>query len=271
MTRSKAGNISTKSVRDYWRHVSEKFLGGTLQSHVVKCARGYYGDFEIIDHTYQQLVHEDPALARWDRFLHAQDAPVALRNRKTYFLSLLAGHMTRMKGTRLEVLNIGSGPGRDILEWFEKHGRTSVHFECVDIDPEAIAHAKALLTRFSDGVAFHQLNALRFSTQRKYQLVWSGGLFDYLPDGLFVRLLKRLLRFTAPGGEVVIGNFSKEHPTRAYMELFGGWLLIHRSPEELQQLALNVGVKDSAVKIESEPSGVNLFLHVRKETRCPPL
>ena len=204
-----AGNISTESVRDYWRHISETFLGGTLQSHVVKCPRGYHGDFEIIDHTYQQRVHDHPALARWDRFLHAQDAPVALRNRKTYFLSLLAEHETRMKGTRLEVLNIGSGPGRDILEWFEKHGRTSVHFDCVDIDPEAITHAKALLTRFFDTVSFHQLNALRFSTQRKYQLVWSGGLFDYLPDGLFVRLLKRLLRFTAPGGEVVIGNFSR--------------------------------------------------------------
>jgi hypothetical protein len=82
-------------------------------------------------------------------------------------------------------------------------------------------------------------------------------------DSLFVRLLRRLLRFCHHGGEIVIGNFGNYNPTRTYMEIFGGWELQHRSAEHLTALALEAGSPPEAIRIGAEPEGVNLFLHIR--------
>ena len=51
----------------------------------------------------------------------------------------------------------------------------------------------------------------------------------------------RMVRFTESGGEVVVGNFGEYNPTRNYMELLGGWRLIHRSGEHLRNRAVPVG------------------------------
>jgi hypothetical protein len=87
-----------------------------------------------------------------------------------------------------------------------------------------------------------------------------AGLFDYLDDRTFRVLLEKLLRLVAPGG-VVIGNFSKANPTRAYME-FGEWFLHHRDADDLRLLASSVEADD--VTVTQEPAGVNLFLNIRR-------
>ena len=63
-------------------------------------------------------------------------------------------------------------------------------------------------------MSFVQRNALRFRPQRTYDLVWSAGLFDYFEDALFVTTLSRLLKATAADGELVVGNFSTQNPSR---------------------------------------------------------
>jgi len=77
--------------------------------------------------------------------------------------------------------------------------------------------------------------------------------------------MMRLLPAVAPGGELVIGNFSERDPSRAYMELVGDWNIHHRSAEHLSRLARDVGVSDDCFRVGSEPEGVDLFLHVASQ------
>lgn len=88
----------------------------------------------------------------------------------------------------------------------------------------------------------------------------AGRVLD-LPDRHFVRLLTRMKSWVKSGGEVVVGNFSPTNPSRPYMELVMDWVLIHRTPEDLIRLATDAGFESSAVRVGSEPLGVNLFLH----------
>jgi len=99
---------------------------------------------------------------------------------------------------------------------------------------------------------------------RTYDLVWSAGLFDYLEDRFATILLRKMWRWTAPGGSMVVGNFHKGHRGRAYIEWCGDWILIHRSAEDLRALAQRAGIPDLAIRIEYEPLGVGLFLCVEK-------
>lgn len=251
-------------VSNIWRQWSYDHLDGSVQHMVVAKPHGYHGDFEIIDRMYCETVSGEAHLARWDRYFYDLSAPRAVRNRKKYFHQLLSSAVTALAPDSLSVLNVASGPGRDVREWFESRPEAQVKFDCVELDPKAIAHATQLCLPWQEFVRFHQVNALRFRTDERFHIIWSAGLFDYLSDNLFVRLLKSFLKHSLPGGEIVIGNFGEYNPSRLYMEL-GGWKLFHRSAEQLLALAQRAGVAVERARIGVEPEGVNLFLHIK----CP--
>ncbi len=258
----RAGLLDAKELRKMMREKALRHFQGTMQAASILKKHGYSGDFEIIDDIYQMRIAEEPALRRWDLFFHAQAAPCAVRNRKAYFHRLLRALSERLGGRPARVLNIASGPARDLREWFDANPGSAIHFECIELDPKAIAHAKTLCAPYLDRIHFHQQNALKFVPSGKYDLVWSAGLFDYLTDRLFARLLRSLQPFVKPDGEVVVGNFSEFNASRDYMELMGDWQLEHRSEERLRALAERAGAPARQTEVHWEPEGVNLFLHV---------
>ena len=230
----------------------------TLQGFVNVKPHGYHGDFEIIDKIYTNHISKSKEYEKWDKFYQACKAPEAVRNRKTYFKNLLKSKSDKP----LNVLNLASGPCRDILEFFEENPNTDVCFDCIELDKNAIEYASGLLGKHLNKVNFINKNVFRFETEDTYDLVWSAGLFDYFDDKTFVRILSRFLKNIKTNGELVIGNFHPRNPTRAYME-FGEWFLNHRTETELVDLAMAAGVADySRVRIEQEPLGVNLFMRI---------
>ena len=162
----------------------------------------------------------------------------------------------------LRVLNLASGPGRDMQRILDRKPPRAVHFDCVEQDLNAIQYAREIYHHHLEKVTFIHKNVLRFSSPNKYDLVWSAGIFDYFDDKVFVRMLKRMTGLISSCGEIVIGNFSPVNPSRAYMEIFE-WRLQHRSPQKLRTLAKAAGFGDKYIRVDQEDTGVNLFLHVR--------
>lgn len=232
----------------------------TMQGFAFLKPHGYAGDFEIIDRIYQEWKSPSPDFEKWDHYFHSQDAPIAVRNRKAYFINTVRALGSEPKS----VLNIASGPGRDLLECLEQTA-TEHCFTCLDIETKALDHSKELCAEYSDRIEFIEGNALKFSSNEQFDLIWSGGLFDYFTDRVFIIALKRLLRLVTCGGELVVGNFSEINPSRTYMELVGDWNLIHRTPKQLIDLAVKAGVKSHLIEVKEENLGVNLFLHIEKD------
>lgn len=221
---------------------------------------GYAGDFEIIDRHYLNYIVNDPALAAWDHYWQQGAAAKAVRNRKSYFHTLLEDHVCAANGKNIHVLNIASGPGRDVQEFLEKYSR-HICFECLDQDSKAIEHASKLCNGHAGRTRFIKANVLKFKPDRQYDVIWSAGLFDYFSDRTFKLLLRRLIPAIAPGGQLVIGNFSKMNPNQHWLH-FCEWHLHHRSSEQLIALAIEAGARHENVFIGKEPEGVNLFLHI---------
>ncbi len=235
----------------------------SITGHAYHKPYGYPGDFEIIDKMYLQVTSKNPKLNKWDLFYHQHAAATAVRNRKSFFKNILT-ELAQGDKESYRVLDVASGPCRDLLEFFQETQATNLQIECVEADAKAIEHATNLNEAYSQYLTFHNKNIFRFRVDKQYDLVWSAGLFDYFDDRTFTRLLARLITNVAPGGEMVIGNFAEGNPTEGYMELFTGWYLHHRSPEKLIQLAQDAGIEDrSRIRVDKEEVGVNLFLRIQ--------
>ncbi|MDH3975712.1 MAG: class I SAM-dependent methyltransferase [Deltaproteobacteria bacterium] len=255
----RANMITRDQIREMWGAFGDAFSANTMQGFVVNKPYGYAGDFEVIDKIYTEWCSPKENLMNWDKFFHWQKAPIAVRNRKEYFKELLSDIERSANYPR--VLNIGSGPCRDVLEYQQQNPLTKIQFDCLDMDKRAIEYSKNILN--GGKVTYYCQNVFRFLSDKRYDLVWSAGLFDYLEDKQFLFLFRSLIRTVSPGGELVIGNFSETNPSRDYME-FGEWFLHHRTESKLFTLAEQAGCKTNSIRIEREPSGVNLFVRVRK-------
>jgi SAM-dependent methyltransferase len=101
-------------------------------------------------------------------------------------------------GQKLTILNIASGPGRDLAESIKENPNLSLGIDCVDLDVEAISYAKNLLPPAAPVNFIHQ-NIFKFNANRSYNIIWSSGLFDYFDESAFKSILTRLLGWLNPG------------------------------------------------------------------------
>lgn len=219
---------------------------------------GYPGDFDILERIYNWRVSEKHR--KWDTYALSRPAAIAIRNRKTYFKNLI---INRLKNGG-SVLNLGCGSARDHFEFCTENPESRVVATCVDMDGNAIDFARNLNRDFQHRIHFVEENVFRFHTIQTYNLVWIGGLCDYLSDRAMVILLQSCRRWLKPDGELVVGNFNADHnPSRAFMELFGDWHIRHRSMDELIELTSKAGYSRDKIMVDKEPEGINLFLHIR--------
>lgn len=256
------GEISEKQIGPVRTALGPVLLPTTMLGFAWCKPHGYAGDYEIIDRHYMSYICSDPRLAKWDHYWQSTPAARAVRNRKAYFHELLHQLRATHSGNPLTVLNIASGPARDVFEFCSSNGHR-VTFDCIDSDPNAVAYASTLCRRLSS-VRFRHENALRIRPDRKYNLVWSAGLFDYFSDRTFKMLLRRLFACVAPGGHLVIGNYAlaPQHPNLCWLRLVD-WQLHHRTVEHLRQLAAECGVVESRIRVGAEPENATLFLHIQ--------
>lgn len=228
----------------------------SMQGFAFTKPRGYAGDFEIIERIYDTVISADAQLGSWDRFFHSAGGANAVRNRPGYIEAILR------KGNYETMLSLGCGSARDLS--VTNGPGTLQHITLVDTDPDALAQARVNLSNPKIEYTFLQKNVLRLREAGPFDLIWSAGLFDYLNDRLAIHLLGKARNFMNDGARIVIGNFSKNHESRPYMELVCEWRLIHRSEQEMANLMTAAGFEAKNVTVESDETGVNLFANAIK-------
>jgi extracellular factor (EF) 3-hydroxypalmitic acid methyl ester biosynthesis protein len=258
----KEGNLVPHELDSLKKVFSNEFLAETIHGHGYCKPMGYAGDFLLIDKIYTYHKTTNRRYKKWDQYFHALDATQAVRNRKSYFKSQMLSKLKAKKGG-LNLLNVASGPARDLSELYQQIDPKRVKTTCVDVDARAISYAQELCKEHTGQISFFNKNILRFSTAEKFDVIWSAGLFDYFEEKIFVLALKKFLSWLKPGGEIIVGNFSEDNDSRGYMEVFGEWILIHRSKEELIRLSMLAGAKEEQIVVDQEPLGINLFLKIK--------
>ena len=254
-------NLSAEQIGDLRNSLGIALSPETIQGWAYHKPLGYAGDYLLIEKIYKNYVCPNPDLRKWDLFSHTQKATKAIRNRISFFLEQMWKTHTEAP-MKSRVLNLASGPGRDLNEALRVLGSPNIYVDCVEQDERAIEYSRHLCSEFLPQIQFINKNALKFTSQNAYHLIWSGGLFDYFNDSIFKRMIKRLYPLLEPDGRLIIGNFSSENPSKGYMDLFS-WNLFHRTHDQLRALAEESGVANHQISIEQEPEGINLFLVIQ--------
>jgi extracellular factor (EF) 3-hydroxypalmitic acid methyl ester biosynthesis protein len=240
---------------------------------------GYPGDYGVMDFMYERQFEGATLFARAVSLAFNQTrAPRAVRGRKEVvkreLSALLRSRASASKPVR--VLSIAAGPAQELVELFAELEDLPTRLELVlfEQDKNALAHAwrrlkPSLDSRFPGAVrtTFLHDSIKRLLRDREllaplgcFDFVYCAGLYDYLQPATAVVLTRRLAGATAPGGQLLVGNFV-DHPTRWLMEHHLDWELIYRSREVLTDIGRRA-LPRARSRILEEESLANPFLEL---------
>jgi extracellular factor (EF) 3-hydroxypalmitic acid methyl ester biosynthesis protein len=237
---------------------------------------GYPGDYEVMNMLYRDHVEGESLFGKVVNVYAGQEAAAqATINRLEYLCAEIRQQAAARERVRLA--SLGCGPAREIALLLGRHPELGRRIEIVliDHDERALAHCERTLSAAAalTGLRLHLVrDSVRGLLGRRsvrdalgtFDFIYSAGLFDYLDRRVFRALLAMLYGALADGGRLVVGNISRQNPTRYFMEYGLEWFLAHRSPQELLDLAIGLTPSPARVQVDAEPSGVNLFLHVTR-------
>lgn len=239
---------------------------------------GYAGDYELMNMLYRPDPEGDSLFAKMLN-VRSKTEPTgrATINRIEYLGGLLGSCIAAAPGPRARIASIGCGAAREVLVLLTKRPELGARLDLalVDQDPRAMAHCERTLApiarqtgarlQFIADPIQHLIEARNLgSSLGDRDLVYSAGLFDYLPDGVFTQLLAALYHAVATGGRLTVGNMASHSPAIHLMDFVMDWHLIHRTPHELERLGAAAGAPPHAIKVDAEPEGINLFLHLSR-------
>lgn len=267
-----------KLKRIFIGRIRELFLKGTYNEWAFRKPFGYAGDFKIIDDIYQNNPTTNGFVRLFDNYCMMSAISVAVRNREEDFKRIVEGFVADKMWCKLRIMNLASGPCRELKEILSSNPAIcrNVVFDCYDREDRAIEYAKKLLTGYSN-INFIRENALRIAFRKdihslidkKYDLIYSTGLFDYFSERVGIALVANLRRLLNSNGMLAISTMRDKYsnPSVHYMEWVADWNLVYRNEEEFKRIFLEAGFTKDELEIQYEQQGIMQYIIAIKKER----
>ena len=232
------GDLSTFQSHCKAHPLSELLLLDPYSRRAIDKPRGYAGDAVMLDYIYRP---DTSSLEGMASIIHR--ATTTLPNaksvlwRRDYLANLIFSRMTTVDTAR--VLTIASGHMRELDVLRELTTKTNVEFTALDQDSDSIFEAKSTYNEFNIIGKCRSFASLirNKNSKKKFDLIYSAGLLDYLPQATAVSLVKAMFARLLPGGVLSVGNFARDSHGRGFMAGFMDWCLIYRNEEDMIALA----------------------------------
>lgn len=213
--------------------------------------RGYPGDCQIIEIFYENKPISKGIGFCGDKHFLKDDYVRAVRDRKNDMRELLYGFIRYSKLSSINILNLGCGSCREIRELFLDNYKTrkKINFTLVDQDKEALRFSEKELNRISDCIPkntrFKFIEKDIYSIfgenknkniLQKYDLIYSIGLADYLPDAFLGRLIKSCFELLKTGGKLIIAHKNIKTYKASAPDWFANWYFFPRNRKDLVEI-----------------------------------
>ncbi|MDA8171213.1 MAG: methyltransferase [Nitrospiraceae bacterium] len=238
-----------------------------FMNHARVWPKGYQGDYKMLEGIYRNIPLSEGIGYYLDCYLLAFTLSRACRGRLDKAKRILKGELLRQKGRR--ILDIGCGSSRDLFEIAEDIRDSNADITCIDIDDDALRFSlnRLAYAGLGDQIKFRKYNVVRMINRErnlrefgKQEIIYSAGVFNYLPDDIVPNLIDALYELLNPGGRLIIAfeDADRYRPQNCHWGL--KWdALIQRTEIDCRALFEAAGFPEGAMKIKRDETGVIMF------------
>lgn len=238
--------------------------------------QGYQGDFKTLEGLYRNTPLSEGIGYYLDLCCLNFPLGTAVRNRLRKLQDILREELHHRNSP--SVLNIACGSCREVFELASDIKHSGARFTCIDLDDDALAFAASRLSYTgispvtSDQVTLRKYNAVRmFDSELNMiefglqDIIYSVGLFDYLPTDFLINLLRSLYKMTMPGGRLITSfKDAGRYRSQEYHWIFDWDGFLQRTESDFRDILSNAGIPDSAISETREESGIIVFYVIAK-------
>jgi len=263
-------------IRDRRTKFRERTNGALSKSYCINRTRtwpqGSQGDHKTLEMMYKKTPQSEGIGYYLD--LCALNAPLAVGVRNRIKM------LERMIGDEIQkrqmpfVMNIGCGSCREMMGISPEIIESEARIICIDNDNDALAYAQDRLDYVGilPQVVLRKYNALRMFDDEtnlkefgKQDIIYSVGLFDYLPDNFLVKLLGALYNLLNPGGKLVAAFKDADRYRPQDYHWIADWDgFLQRGRNDFTRILSEAAIPAVSIKEEREDSGVIVFYTISK-------
>lgn len=172
------------------------------------------------------------------------------------------------------VMNIGCGSCRELMGISPEIMDSEARIICIDNDNDALAYAQDRLdyAGILPQTVLRKYNALRMFDEEmnmiefgKQDIIYSVGLFDYLPDEFLTKLLRALHTLLNPGGKLIAAfKDASKYRSQDYHWLVDWDGFLQRKGDDFRRILSEATIPSSSIEEMREESGVIVFYTITK-------
>jgi SAM-dependent methyltransferase len=237
--------------------------------------RGYPGDYELLTAIYDRKPKARGLGGYLDLYFLNTTLARAVRARLLAAKMFLVQELGRRRSD-VSILNVACGPCRELADGLLYRPDRRVHLTCVDSDRQALEYVQGNIT--SVGVDLPDTNcecynALRMSAARsnirkfgRCDIIYSVGLFDYVPDKYLVPMLQGLRDSLNQDGVLYVAFKDAERYDKTEYQWHVDWHFFQRTEGDCRELMRQAGFDGDCLEMRRCETGVimNFIGRVRR-------
>lgn len=271
----KSRGSDIKELQKTFQHVIEPNFGQSWFMYRARAKpRGYPGDFEILEGIYNHQTKTNNGIGKvLDEYFLQTELAKAVTGRMNYCRKALGRWLSSQIISEPDILNIACGPCRELRELDINCKERPFRYHGLDNDQAALDYAFEKSTNSGisrENLKFTKQNVLRLINPEYnirnlgyYDLIYSVGLYDYLPDELLIRILKGTLVLLKETGEYLVAFKDSDKYDKTEYQWHVDWHFFQRTEQDCSQLLQTSGAK--IVRLDRDESGIILLYTIKRE------
>jgi extracellular factor (EF) 3-hydroxypalmitic acid methyl ester biosynthesis protein len=278
-------------------HVCEDFENKVIDAEIIRAARtrfrertdwmfsksysinrtriwpqGSQGDYKTLELAYKNMPLSEGIGYYLDRFMLDLPLGHAVRARIKKLQAILKDEVLKRSGP--SILNIACGACRELVGIVPEIIDSGAKVICIDNDNDALDYAQGRLADIGlrENIEFYKYNALRLFDYEigmedygKQDIIYSVGLFDYLPSDFLVKIFSTLYKMLKPGGRFIPAFKDAQRYRPQYYHWLADWDgFLQRKEEDFKNILENAGIPSSAITEMRDDTGIIVFYLITK-------
>ena len=226
--------------------------------------KGYPGDYIMLLSMYDRQPKSSGLGGYLDLHFIECELAYGVRGRMLAAKEFLADELSRREG-EVSILDIACGPCREFVGGIDYP--TTVHptFMVVDSDQETLDYVEQNVSGVDGAPKLNCLrhNALRVGSAKRNieafgrpDIIYSVGLFDYIPDRLLVPMLRGLRETLAEGGVLFLAFKDTERYDETVYQWNVDWFFFQRTVDDCRDLFRQADFDVDTMEMTRDESGI---------------